>query len=197
MRRADVEALRWVLPRLDEPASVLVFSPAWDAQADGTSEAAVISDVWPRAQVVNCDRGRWDLDRPKPDGVPRCDVGIVCNTFMCSRDPGLWLRNISEAVSTLVIQDLAVCQRTPTAHCSVETGDVARYSVSSCGIIGETDSDREVFDFSKCAFDLLDADEYVDEGTKFVAVLRMHHRGVASSATYSASRSCALSSSLR
>ena len=106
--------------------------------------------------------------------VPACNVGLICNTFMCSRDPLLWLQHISAAVTTLIIQDLAISSRTDGRDCSIETGDVARYSVTSHGIIGKTDPDLRVFDFSNCGFEVIDAERYDDEGAlKFVVVLRL------------------------
>lgn len=174
MRRSDVSAVRRALGRLPTPRSVLVFSPAWDAEADGTSERAALDDAWPSAVVHECERGRWDLDGPMPADVPRCDVGIICNTFMCSRDPALWLRHISAAVPLLVVQDLAVSRRTPDRYLSVETGDVARYSVSTHGIVGRTDPGSEVFDLGSCGYRVLDAEAYGEgDDLSFVALMRL------------------------
>jgi hypothetical protein len=141
---------------------------------DGIVEAAALSPAWPNAVIRYCYKSGWDLGGPMPPDMEACDVGLICNTFMCSRDPMAWLRHISAVTPVLIVQDLAVSKRGRTRHCSIETGDVARYSVSSHGIIGQTDQELKVFDFSECGYDLLDAEGYEDgEALKFVAVLAL------------------------
>ncbi len=156
------------------PGRVLVFSPAWDAGGLGVAEDLAIGRVWPDASVVGLDRGAWDLDGPRPAGVPDAGLGVICNTFMCSRDPALWLRHLSAAVPLLVVQDLAVCRRGPGgSHCATDSGDVARYSVSSHGITGATDPGLSVFDLSSAeGWSVRDARPYADGGAlKLVAAL--------------------------
>lgn len=194
MKLTDVQAIIRTFRRLPVPGSVLVFSPAWDANADGCSEKSALEAVWPGATISECDKGRWNLDNQRPLDIPTCEVGLICNTFMCSHDPGLWLRHISSAVDVLIVQDLAACSRGTVRKCSVETGDVARYSVSSHGIIGETDFDLSVFDFSTCGRELIDVERYEDDGLKFVVALRLskeRHRAVSSMSSSSSVSSLA------
>jgi hypothetical protein len=169
----DVDVLEETLRGITAPMSVLILSPAWDAGGLGLSERAVVGRVWPEATVIEVDKGRWDLDGPRPSDVPHVPIGIICNTFMCSHDPAGWLDRLLDAVDLLVVQDLAVCRRGPGGtHCAVETGDVSRYSVSSHGIVGETDPDRRTFDFSSCGHRVLDAHGYDDRGSlKFLAFI--------------------------
>lgn len=179
VRAADVDAVEWALACLRDagvmPRSVLVLSPAWDAHGTGVSESVAIERVWPGVRTIEADRGRWDLDGAMPDDGLRADVGVICNTFMCSRDPAAWLEHLSAAVPILVMQDLASSRRASDgSHCAVETGDVARYSASSHGVVGESDPGRNVFDVSTCGRSVIDARGYLDDGAmKVVAVLRI------------------------
>lgn len=179
MKAADLKAVERALVRMRssgvDARTVTVFSPYADLAGDGTmTERTAVESVWPRASIQELDRCQWDLDLPAPSEVRQADIGIICNTFMCSSNPTLWFRHLSERVTLLVVQDQAVAMRENGRHCSVETGDVMRYSVSSHGILGQTDPGLEVFDLSAAGYELLAAESYEDDGSlKFVAVLRL------------------------
>ncbi len=174
MRRTDVKALSLVIRRMQTPESVLVFSPAWDSENVGLSERAVIDSVWPYTRIHECDKGRWNLNDPMPIDIPTCAMGIICNTFICSPDPSMWLQYISASVPILIMQDIAVSRRETDRHCSIITGDLSRYSIPSRGIIGKTDPDLQVFDLDACGYEIIDAERYDDgENVSFVAVIRL------------------------
>lgn len=157
MHERDWTAVETVMKRMTQPLSeVLVLSPD-----TGQREPDGVKRIWPACHVRTCDISQWDLREEPGVYVPRtCGLAIACNTFMCSRDPALWLRNITQVVPQIIIQDLSVCKRTPSRHCGVDTGDVARYSVSSHGVIGQTDPDLEVFDLSTAGYSILDIEVY-------------------------------------
>lgn len=178
MRHADLMAVRRAMVGLRDAghvvSSVLLFSPYYDLETGGLPEHENVSVVWPDARIHGLEKGQWDLDGPMPPGTPTGDVGIICNTFMCSSDPALWLRHLADAVPVLVMQDLASCKREDGRSCSIKTGDVARYSISSHGIIGRTDPGLTVFDLAASGYELMHVEGYADIGSsKFVAVMRL------------------------
>jgi hypothetical protein len=120
---------------------------------------------------VSTDRRSWDLDRDDPAG-PAADLVVVCNTMLCSRDPASWLRRLFRASPLVLIQDLAVCHRGRDGlHVDPPTGDVMRYSVSSHGVVGESDPDRGPYDLSIGPGRILDVEAYGTGCLKFVALL--------------------------
>lgn len=133
-------------------------------------EAAITSDLW-GVKVRRVPQAEWNLDDPPHEGL-RGDLVLVCNTMLCSTDPALWLANIAIAAPLVLIQDLAVARREPGRHCAVASGDVARYSISTHGVKGETDPDLKVFDLG--TYDVLDVERYEDRGAlKFAAIIRL------------------------
>jgi hypothetical protein len=93
---------------------------------------------------------------------------------MCSRDPALWLKNIASSFGRVLIQDLSIAKRCANRECGIDTGDVARYSVSSHGLIGVTDPDLVLFDLSKSGYKIIDFERYDGTGcTNFVVLLNL------------------------
>lgn len=166
MKGEDIENLESLLRRVPEfkPRSVLVLSPTREKQ----EESMVRRVFGDSTEVDSFEEVGWNLDLPIPT-EKRWDMVVACNTFMCANDPSLWLSNISKVANFLAIQDLCVAKRMPDRHCAVHDRDVARYSVSSHGLLGETDPTLTVFDISKSGYRIVDAGGYGN--LKFVAVL--------------------------
>lgn len=166
MRDDDGQAIERLLrrnPRIN-PHSVIALS------GEGV-ESDICRELY---SVGTRDIGRdeWDLD-DAPHQSHRAGLGIVCNTFLCSTDPMRWLRNIAMAVPYLVIQDLADARRGGSKHVDPGSGDYQRYSVSSHGVIGQTDPEAApVFDLSTSGAIVMDCESYSDGSyVKFAALL--------------------------
>lgn len=155
------------------PGNIIMFSGEHE-------ESSALQKAWPDAARTVCNIGHWNLNEPRPSTGPGGDLGVICNTFMMARDPTKWLQHISEAVPLLLVQDLAVARRIPGRYCG-DDGDCARYSVSSHGVIGKTDPEYQVFDFSTSGYEVLDCEAYGQDlvyeggetGLKFVVLLRL------------------------
>lgn len=150
-----------------QPASVV--SPSGEG-----GESDMVDQLY-SIPIHSVPYNKWDLNTPPPAGL-RADLVIICNTMLCSPDPMLWLRHISQVAPLVLIQDLACGRRESTRITSPTTGDRQRYSVSSHGIIGKTDPDvNPVFDLSTCGADVIDAEGYYEIGEgefgRFVALL--------------------------
>jgi hypothetical protein len=158
-----LEALIRLHPEIGEIKRALVLCP------DGSeAETQMAKRIWDGCYVEHLRENDWNFMEPCPRNA-RWDIAIACNTFMCATDPGLWLRNISAVVDFIAIQDLATSRREGSRYCGVSTRDVARYSVSCHGIIGETDPELEVFDLSTAGYRVVGAAPYTRG--KFVAIL--------------------------
>lgn len=140
-------------------------------------ESDLLRHPWPEVSIgsteVNGSNARSDWDLNNPPGKIKADLVMACNTFMCARDPARWLRNIAMAAPYLLVQDLCRARRNGHLQCSQETHDVARYSFSAQGMIGETDPDLQLFDFSTSGHEVLAVDFYGGNCVKFVALLRL------------------------
>jgi hypothetical protein len=169
MRIEDDMAIRELLSRSSVTVTgVTICSPS-------NEEFAIARAFWPAAEIRRFTQAEWNLDDIGP--LPPEDWGLLmaCNTFMCSRDPMLWIENIRRTHRYLLIQDLSNAQRQPHRHLSPETGDVARYSVLSHGIVGKTDLGHNVYDISSTygvrVLDCLGYDFDHGRGSKFVVLL--------------------------
>ena len=173
MHGDDVSSLEHLIrlhPEIGTMGRVLVLSPENGGLSGlGGSEANMIRRIWDGAVVEGLGQAQWDLMEPCPQDT-RWDMVVACNTFMCAVDPGRWLRNIAAVCDFIAIQDLSTSKRNGETHCDPKTGDVARYSISSHGIIGETDPGLTVFDFSTSGYRVIDAQSYGQWG-KFVILL--------------------------
>lgn len=110
-----------------------------------------------------------DLDDPVG---PSADLVVASNTFLCSSDPAGWLRRVFRSSPLLLMQDLAVCRRGRGGlHTDPPTGDVMRYSITSHGIIGESDPGAGPYDLSAGPGRILEATRYGTGCVKFVALL--------------------------
>ncbi len=165
MRYEDLEALRVVMLRNPWLTPASVIGPSAEGQ-----EIELVSEVW-RTMIVPLGEGQWNLDEPAPGHHRGHQVALVCNTFLCSRDPALWLRNIAQVADYLLVQDLSWAPRGQGRITMPSDGDRQRYSVSSHGVIGRTDEGAQpVFDLSTSGVIVLDCEQYFDGG-KFVALL--------------------------
>lgn len=153
MRHEDLVAVRSVMRLLLRPERVVILSGS-------SEECELVRSCWPDTSVTVVNESAWNLDGPIPYQCPGFDLAIACNTFMCARDPGIWLDNIAQVCRYVLIQDQAAVQRRHDRHLSPETGDVARYSVSSHDVIGKTDDGYEVFDFSLSGYRVIDCERY-------------------------------------
>ena len=89
-----------------------------------------------------------------------------------------WLRNISQSVDVLVIQDMIECFRTQTSMVDPATGDVMRYSFSADGKISSFEG---AFDLSSLGDRVIDKEFYHTSSsaaeTKFVCALDLKDLG--------------------
>ena len=174
MRREDDSAIRALLSRgRPNVTGVTIVSAS-------NEEVEIAREFWPHAEVRQLSEGQWDLYEEGPLPLDR-DWGILimCNTFLCSRDPKLWLSNISRTHRYVLIQDLAEDERVGDRHLSPETGDFSRYSGSSHGVMGQTDPGHEVHDISTFGYRIIDCLSYGfdnNAGTKFVVILDLHDK---------------------
>ncbi len=131
MRDEDLRAVERVVLKLGLPSQgrVLIFSMA----AFGDNEKGLVDRILPGWISGFSDRGGWDLSKKSPLDGPRFDLGIACNVFMCARDPMLWLRNISQSIDILIVQDMVDCVRGGGGQIDEGTGDLMRYSFSTDG----------------------------------------------------------------
>ncbi len=134
MTDEDIGAVRALLQRNGWLRPTHVLSPSGNG-----AETDLVSALY--GVVPSCPTwAMWDMLDPPPAWC-RGDLGLVCNAFMCSTDPVRWLWNLSRAVPLLVVQDLSDASRAPGRWTAPWRGDVARFSVSSHGVVGATDPD--------------------------------------------------------
>jgi len=173
MRPEDIKAISKVLVR-SKPAvrRVMLLSGS-------DEEKELVWKLWPQALMTDMSEAEWNLYGTHPAAWIGIDLVMVCNTFMCSKDPGLWLDNIAQSSRYVLIQDLAIAKRRQDRHLAPETGDFARYSVSSHGIMGETDPGHLVYDLSTSGYRVIDCESYrIDDGVglKFAALLDLSRK---------------------
>jgi hypothetical protein len=170
MKQDDTDNVCDLLKRTNiiPPSRVVAFS--------GTEvDVDIIKLIWPTAITICANQISWDLMNANPNQY-NGQLAMACNTFMSSTNPQRWLNNLSiSGFSYLMIQDLSSSRRNSALYMAPETGDVQRYSISSHGIIGATDPGYEVFDLSKCGYDIIDVISY---NTKFAALIDLKNQTV-------------------
>lgn len=171
MCEEDIPALERLIqkniPLLGDVRQALVLSPCGQEQA-------MLSRLFPGAQVSTRSREQWDLMQESTEDV-RWDLAVACNTFMYSTDPSRWLENLATWCRYLAIQDNARSRRMPDRYCGWGPGgdgDCSRFSVSTHGVLGMTDPGLSVYDFSRCAHPVVDGAPYLG-GMKFAVILKL------------------------
>lgn len=158
MTSDDLHALTEILTRHPELSDFEFIGPS-----AGEWEVALIKNIYDK-NLYPVPQSDWNL-LEEPHARIKPAVFMLCNTFMYSTDPELWLKNLGKVARYLIIQDLCTATRltgriTAPFHLGGD-GDVQRYSVSSHGVIGRTDPDvRPVFDFSTCGAKVVDCLPY-------------------------------------
>lgn len=159
MRDHDVEAIEELI--LSIPKEIKINSVA------AVSGESMEIDLCKR--LLNVDlkcisEKEWNLYN-ECDFKLNVDLMLACNTFMCSKNPLLWLQNIAKVSKYIILQDLSSAARGQGKITAPDSGDFMRYSVSSFNIIGKTDDDAlPIFDFSKCGIDIINCIEYFNHG---------------------------------
>jgi len=152
----DFERLRRIASDLNASSQVGILSPTVEAP------------LFPRA--THLPRKRWDLNHP---GTQRFDLIIGANVFLCSGNPDRWFANVLASCKYFVIQDVVRRKRGPVGEFGPD-GDQTRFAVGD-----ERPRTSQYFDLATLGDRVLGfrtyfggANEYDDEPTHFVAVLR-------------------------
>lgn len=121
MREQDVNHLRdFIRENLSKKSIRKVLFCSADQR-----EIDIIKEFFPGAEIIITDQERWNIDDPCPYNV---DLMIVCNVFMCARDPLKWFNNCLHGTNDLVVLDHIQAYRGGSeGETSPSTGDLMRY----------------------------------------------------------------------
>lgn len=157
MRDHDVEAIEKIIKSVSKDITI--------NSAVAVSGESMEIDLCKRLLNLNLkciSEKDWNLYN-EYNGNLKVDVVFACNTFMCSKDPKVWLKNISKVSKYIIIQDLSKAARGQGRITAPDSGDFMRYSVTNFNIIGKTDDGAiPVFDFSNCGINIINCIEYFE-----------------------------------